>query len=335
MKANKFVSPLSENDLVRLEGVVKNSLSSRMRNRSHCIILSAKAFNINEIVDILQIHRKTVSAWIDRWELFNFDGLPDQPRSGKPSKLTDKEKKIVKHLIKKYPQSINKVKEELAKKTGKVISVWTLKRLAKSFKLKWKRIRKSLKTKRNQKKFEQAKIEIQELKQQEQLGYIDLFFFDETGFDLTPTVPYAWQPVGKTIEVPSSRSPRINVLGFLNTNNQLESLIVKGSVNSDVVIACFDSFSKTITKKTVVVIDNAPTHTSKAFNENIKQWEEKGLFIKRLPSYSPELNIIEILWRFVKYKWLPFSAYNSLKDLANEVENILKNVGKEFRINFA
>lgn len=147
-------------------------------------------------------------------------------------------------------------------------------------------------------------------------------------------MPYAWQPKGETIEIPSSRSTRINVLGFFTTNNKLESYIFKGSVNSDVVIACFDSFSGTITKKTVVVIDNASTHTSNAFNENIKKWEEKGLFIKRLPPYSPELNIIEILWRFIKYQWLPFSAYNSLKDLANEIENVLINVGGKFKIKF-
>jgi len=148
-------------------------------------------------------------------------------------------------------------------------------------------------------------------------------------------VPYAWQPKGETIEIPSSRSTRINVLGFFKTDNKLESYIFKGAVNSDVVIACFDSFSDTITKKTVVVIDNAPTHTSNAFNANIKKWEEKGLFIKRLPPYSPELNIIEILWRFIKYQWLPFSAYNSLKDLANEIENVLINVGDKFKIKFA
>ena len=148
-------------------------------------------------------------------------------------------------------------------------------------------------------------------------------------------MPYAWQPKGETIEIPSSRSTRINVLGFFKTDNKLESYIFKGAVNSDVVIACFDSFSDTITKKTVVVIDNAPTHTSNAFNANIKKWEENGLFIKRLPPYSPELNIIEILWRFLKYQCLPFSAYNSLKDLANEVENVLINVGGKFKIKFA
>ena len=28
--------------------------------------------------------------------------------------------------------------------------------------------------------------------------------------------------------------------------------------------------------------------------------------LKYLPSYAPELNLIEILWRFLKYYWLPF-----------------------------
>jgi hypothetical protein len=35
---------------------------------------------------------------------------------------------------------------------------------------------------------------------------LDLYYFDESGFSLTPCIPYAWQPVGEVIEVPSSRS---------------------------------------------------------------------------------------------------------------------------------
>ena len=59
------------------------------------------------------------------------------------------------------------------------------------------------------------------------------------------------------------------------------------------------------------------------------------LIIKFLPTYSPELNIIEILWRFIKYYWLPFSAYLSFEDLVREVENILVQIGTEFKIDFA
>jgi transposase len=54
-----------------------------------------------------------------------------------------------------------------------------------------------------------------------------------------------------------------------------------------------------------------------------------------LPPYSPELNLIEILWRFIKYKWLPFSAYLTFETLVEEVEKVLKNVGSEWFINFS
>lgn len=71
------------------------------------------------------------------------------------------------------------------------------------------------------------------------------------------------------------------------------------------------------------------------FLECIPEWERKGLNIKFLPPYSPEFNIIEILWRFIKYDWLPFSAYLSFKNLVGEVDNVLRNIGTKFKINFA
>jgi DDE superfamily endonuclease len=41
-----------------------------------------------------------------------------------------------------------------------------------------------------------------------------------------------------------------------------------------------------------------------------------------LPAYSPQLNLIEILWRFIKYQWLEFSAYKDWNSLVEAVENI-------------
>ena len=45
--------------------------------------------------------------------------------------------------------------------------------------------------------------------------------------------------------------------------------MVEQSVHSGVVIACFDAFCHTITKKTVVVLDNASIHTSEEFEERL------------------------------------------------------------------
>ncbi len=123
-------------------------------------------------------------------------------------------------------------------------------------------------------------------------------------------------------------------MGFINRANNLHAYTSKGSVNSDVVISCFDDFAENITKQTVVIIDNAPTHTSKKFKAKINEWAEKGLFIRNLPAYSPELNIIEILWKFIKYEWISLDAYQSFGKLVKEIEMILKNVGGKYTIKF-
>ena len=137
------------------------------------------------------------------------------------------------------------------------------------------------------------------------------------------------------IEIPARKCGRINVLGFMNRKNDLHPFIFEQSVDTSVVLACFAAFSKTLKKKTVVVMDNASVHTSEEFEECLPQWKKQGLIIKYLTTYSPELNLIEILWRNIKYAWLPFSAYQCLNALREALENILKNFGSEYQITFA
>ena len=85
----------------------------------------------------------------------------------------------------------------------------------------------------------------------------------------------------------------------------------------------------------LVIMDNASIHTSEEFEHRIPSWKKQGLVIKYLPPYSPELNLIEILWRRIKYTWLPFSAYESLNALSEALEAILSHVGSEYQITFA
>ncbi len=175
MKSIRFISSLSEKDTAKLENIVKTDSSLRTRIRAHSILLSAKRFDITEICNIFQVCRQTVSSWFERWDSFGYEGLSDSNRSGRPPKLTEKEQNIAIDLIKKYPQSIKKATDELFEKTGKNVSIWTLRRLAKKS-LKWKRIRKSLKSKRNEEKFQKAKKDIQELKKKSNWGSLIFFF---------------------------------------------------------------------------------------------------------------------------------------------------------------
>jgi hypothetical protein len=47
------------------------------------------------------------------------------------------------------------------------------------------------------------------------------------------------------------------------------------------------------------------------------------------------LNMIEILWRFMKYEWIELWAYTSWTHMVEYVENILKKFGTEYKINFS
>lgn len=151
---------------------------------------------------------------------------------------------------------------------------------------------------------------------------------------MDPCIPYAWQPIGETIELPVTKGKRLNVLGFFTRDNDLTPFCVETTMTAEIVVGCFDAFSETITKKTVVIIDKAPIHTSQALLKKIPAWKKKGLLLKFLPAYSPELNLIEILWRFIKYRWLPFSAYLNFDALVAAVEEILVNVGSKYAIEF-
>jgi len=65
-----------------------------------------------------------------------------------------------------------------------------------------------------------------------------------------------------------------------------------------------------------------------------EEWQERGITIFELPSYSPELNLIEILWRFIKYEWIEIDAYQSWENFVASVEKILREFGENYVINF-
>ena len=331
----KFISPLDTAEIISLQWMSREHPLPWSRARANAVLLSDQQMPLQSVASVCGVSRQTTSIWLTNWEQDGIWGLVDKPGRGRRKILSpDKETEVV-DLIKASPRSLNKVLAEIQKRWGIKLSKSTLKRLSKKARLSWKRVRKSLRGKRNDEKFEEALEEIHGLMAQADRGDIDFYYFDESGFTLEPCVPYAWQELGKTIEVPSSKSRRLNVLGFVDRECHFESYVFEGSVNSDVVISCFNEFSKNLNKKTVVLIDNAPTHTSNAFLDNIDDWEKQNLFIQNIPAYSPELNKIEILWRKIKYEWLNFSAYESFTALKENLNYILANIGQEYHINFS
>ena len=173
----RFIAKLRTKDKKALNDLVKHSGSFHVRNRAKAILLSAQGKNVTELTEFFQVSHNTVYSWFDRWENDKIEGLADKPRSGAPSQLSDSEEEIVLELLKKHPHSPKLVLAEVSSRLGKTISEWILRQIAIAAGMSWKRMRKSLKSKQNKKKFKAAKREINKLASQHQSGKIDLVFF--------------------------------------------------------------------------------------------------------------------------------------------------------------
>tara|TARA_B100000749_G_C18140924_1_gene347776 strand:- start:70 stop:396 length:327 start_codon:yes stop_codon:yes gene_type:complete len=101
--STKFIWALCPDQVRSLETMAERAPSRRVGMRAHSILLSARGSSIDEMARIYQVHRDTVSSWLDRFGPFGEDGLRDQPRSGSPSKLNAQEKKGPKRSSKPTP----------------------------------------------------------------------------------------------------------------------------------------------------------------------------------------------------------------------------------------
>lgn len=199
----------------------------------------------------------------------------------------------------------------------------------------YKRMRQSMKHKRDEVLFDFFKEELALLHQMEQKGEIDVYYFDETGINLSPVVPYGWQPVGETHRLSCLPSQNHTVVGFMNKQCDFYGFRFEGAATAASTVACMDDFAKQLKRKTVVILDNASIHKADYVLQNRKKWEEQGLFLQFIPAYCPELNLIERLWLEFKYRWIDKPAYFSDEaELINAIEEVVNRIGAKYTVNF-
>lgn len=174
-----------------------------------------------------------------------------------------------------------------------------------------------------------------ELERLSKSGLIDLYYGDESRVSLDPCVPYGWQFAGEEVFMPAAKGAGLNCFGLLTRANTLLFETTRQRITSRFIIEQFERLSFSIKKMTVVVLDNAGVHTSQQVQERRPFWRGRGLFIFYLPPYSPHLNIVETLWRKLKYEWLQPADYATTDGLFYRVKQALAAVGTSLKIRFS
>lgn len=164
---------------------------------------------------------------------------------------------------------------------------------------------------------------------------IDLYYADEAVVNLEPCVPYGWQFRDEKIAMPSATGKGVNCFALLNRENHAIIETTTQSLRADLVIEQLERLSLGLKRQTVVVLDNAPIHRARVIKERMAAWQGRGLYLFYLPRYAPHLNIVETLWRKLKYEWLRPEDYETRETLSYGVRQALKAVGESLFIQFS
>jgi transposase len=147
-------------------------------------------------------------------------------------------------------------------------------------------------------------------------GY-KVFFIDEVTFPVAPYITYGWFKKGSkpVIKYLHNRKKKHRVLGALSKDHFFHQF-TEENFNSNV----FEQFLLLLIEKfgkVVIVIDQARYHTSYHMQEFYELYKEI-LHVEYFPSYSPELNPAEQVWRKVK-RWLGFTLWTNKDELKEQI----------------
>lgn len=135
---------------------------------------------------------------------------------------------------------------------------------------------------------------------------------------------YVWSREPLSIASPSGRE-RYNVLGALNaTRKDIITVCNEKYINAESVchLLCKLSVRRCPDMKITVVLDNAKYQKCAVVGQYAS---ELGIELLYLPSYSPNLNLIERLWKFVKTSCLYSEYYEKFEEFKNAITNCIEN----------
>ncbi len=136
-----------------------------------------------------------------------------------------------------------------------------------------------------------------------------------------------WFPKGKQRIIPTYGKHRgVKLLGILNY--ETGHIFCKEEETYDAQV--FHNFLKEVliqypTGKIVMVLDNARIHHAKLIQPFLKEHSNR-LKLCYLPSYSPQLNLIEGLWKWLKSEIINNVFYKDVCQIKLAVRNFIKRI---------
>ena len=160
-------------------------------------------------------------------------------------------------------------------------------------------------------------------------GEVHLLFSDAAHFTLSAFLCMVWSTVRVFLKTSHGRN-RINVLGAVDAvNKEITTLINTTYVTAETIVEFLGQLKEKYAQKPIyIVMDNARYQRCNFVMEKAR---ELGITLLFLPPYSPNLNIIERLWKFTKKKILYGKYYDSAEKFHSTIRGFFEQINDNYQ----
>ena len=337
-----------------LQQALKKENRPEVRERILIFLLENDGKNHQEIADFLGCSPRTVAYWAVHGSPNNLETLQDKRNKGNHKKATDEYIKLLLEIVDKNPTELGyefgrwtgkRLSEHLEKETGIRLSKSQIVRILKRKKYVYIWAKYSLEDKQNAEKREVFKEKLEEYIRIAQLkpNQLQIWFWDECGFSLRVIRRRTWTGKGKRKKVKGQRRRgRVNMMGGLRYSDKkricfmikkgdsstfyeqlikLNELVKKEWVSEGNNVGDFQEKGP----KILIVLDNASFHKKKEILTEIEN-NLPNIILEFLPAYSPDYNLIELVWHSAK-EYIAHREFENKEQLAEVVNNLLNEGG--------
>jgi transposase len=327
------LSPLTGKQLYRRLQQAYASGDLRLVRRIHALLALADNLDVQEVAERLSLGEQTVRDYRKAFLLKGTASLQYQRPPGRPGKLTKTQRRELANLIKAGPQAAGytsgcwntpMIQDLIQRRFSVSYHPHYLATLLHNLGFSYQKARFVSDHLNEAKRLEWCqrtwpKI-LRKARQQKAL----LLFGDETSFAQWGSLSYTWAPTGEQPEVRTSGKRKgYKVFGLIDYfSGQFFYKGHQGRFNSESYASFLLDVLAQTRRHVVVIQDGARYHTSRAMQDFFKAHAAR-LTIEQLPSYSPDFNPIEHLWKKIKKEATHLKYFPDFSHLKAEVDRAL------------
>lgn len=320
---------LTEAEYKELKAMHKKTRDGRERDKIKAIILLSKEYSIQEIAEILLWNEDTISRWRDCF--LTSKSLSDWlgcSYLGYDGKLTESEQVSVRKYVEDHAISDSKqvqkfIHEQFEKTYTATGVVSLLHRLGFVYKLTT-----LIPSKYDAEKQAEFKVKYETLEKNLKKDEV-ILHLDGVHPQHNTTCTRAWIKKGETKEIKSNTGrQRVNLCGAYNPHAQKAIILDVKTINAETFIEMLQKIESTYSDKSKIyaILDNARYHRNKKVTEYLKT---SRIILEFLPAYSPNLNLIERLWKYMRKKVINNRYYDKFSDFKKALMEFFEDLPDE------